>query len=484
MRVRGWVSALLGLGVAVAPGAAQEPIDFDAPGALDEWTVSRGENYRFERDEAEARTGRASLRMERADDGEPNFLGVLTRRWTVEGENWASISGWIRTVGAGEARFGLTAEADGEVLHFDNMFRRGISGDSEWTRIETEIPLPAGTTALEALLYLNGRGTAWIDDVEVELIDRSSMAPPTEGVAEWMEEVLGHLETSALHRDRVDWDALRTEVRGFLGGRTRIDEARPVAIWAIRRLEDGHSSLMTPRDTERWTGTSEAPEDRFDGPWPEGELLEEGIGWLRIPSMPSAVEGDVTEYADRLLATIEEMAPEVSEGWVVDLRANYGGNMWPMLAGLSPLLDSDHVGSFVAPGREPSLWWARDGAAGVSGVEVARGTRSGPRLGDARVAVLLGGRTVSSGEATAIAFRGRPRTMHFGTPTRGLSTSNSTIPLSDGSTLLLTAAVFADRDGTEYGVPVEPDWAVLAPTEGDDDPTLDRAIRWLRGESG
>lgn len=58
-----------------------------------------------------------------------------------------------------------------------------------------------------------------------------------------------------------------------------------------------------------------------------------------------------------------------------------------------------------------------------------------------RVAVL----TAISGEAVAIAFRGRADTRSFGTPTCGLSTSNHTDRLSDGGNLYLTASVMADR---------------------------------------
>ncbi|MSO60642.1 MAG: hypothetical protein EXQ50_00875 [Acidobacteria bacterium] len=69
----------------------------------------------------------------------------------------------------------------------------------------------------------------------------------------------------------------------------------------------------------------------------------------------------------------------------------------------------------------------------------------------------VGPTTASSGEAIAIAFRGRSSTRLFGAMTRGLTTSNRVFPLSDGALLNLTTAAFADRTGTPYREGVTPD---------------------------
>ena len=36
-------------------------------------------------------------------------------------------------------------------------------------------------------------------------------------------------------------------------------------------------------------------------------------------------------------------------GWIVDLRGNGGGNMWPMLAGIGPILGEGIAGYFIDP---------------------------------------------------------------------------------------------------------------------------------------
>ena len=51
------------------------------------------------------------------------------------------------------------------------------------------------------------------------------------------------------------------------------------------------------------------------------------------------------------------------------------------------------------------------------------------------VAVLTGPHTASSGEAVAIAFRGRPHTRSFGATTAGATTSPNSYRLTDGATI-------------------------------------------------
>ena len=92
----------------------------------------------------------------------------------------------------------------------------------------------------------------------------------------------------------------------------------------------------------------------------------------------------------------------------------------------------------------------------------------------APVAVLFGPRTGSSGEASVLAWRGRPQTRSFGQPTAGVSTGNVVQTLADGSRLLLTTTVMRDRNDRGDGLKIEPDQRI----EGDA-ATLAAAEAWL-----
>ena len=92
-----------------------------------------------------------------------------------------------------------------------------------------------------------------------------------------------------------------------------------------------------------------------------------------------------------------------------------------------------------------------------------------------RVAVLTDNGIASSGEATVIAFRGRPDTRSFGDATCGLSTANAGFTMSDGATLLLTVSVMADRTQTKYGDSIPPDEIGTDPGQA-----VRRALAWLQ----
>jgi C-terminal processing protease CtpA/Prc len=95
------------------------------------------------------------------------------------------------------------------------------------------------------------------------------------------------------------------------------------------------------------------------------------------------------------------------------------------------------------------------------------------------VAVLTGARTASSGEAVAIAFRGRARTRSFGAPTAGLTSANAAFDLPDASRIMLTTAIDVDRDGKRYDGPLVPDELVRSDGGDTTDVVLGAARSWL-----
>lgn len=120
---------------------------------------------------------------------------------------------------------------------------------------------------------------------------------------------------------------------------------------------------------------------------------------------------------------------------------------------------SGQLGSFKDPDGRGASWSYENGEAKSDSRTFAK-TLNAPVILPVEappVAVLVGPTTASSGEAVAIAFRGRSLTRLFGATTRGLTTSNRVFPLSDGSLLNLTTAAFADRMGTQYENGVTPD---------------------------
>jgi C-terminal processing protease CtpA/Prc len=206
------------------------------------------------------------------------------------------------------------------------------------------------------------------------------------------------------------------------------------------------------------------------------------VAYLAVPGFAGGAPAAQVEFAESIKNLIQQHDSEASCGWIVDLRQNGGGNLWPMLAGVGALLGNGAVGASVYPdGRRVSVWY-RDGQAGFGDYVQLRvnDVYRPPRL--PAVAVLTGPGTGSSAEVLALAFRGRPGARSFGAPTAGVSTGTRTFALADGAALILAVAATSDRLGRVYSGPLDPDEAVVgettarAPTA---DPLVATAQRWL-----
>ncbi|MGY4952206.1 S41 family peptidase [Streptomyces nigrescens] len=181
-----------------------------------------------------------------------------------------------------------------------------------------------------------------------------SVAAPSGGtspVRDYLEAVLDLLEEHALNRERVDWARVRREAEAQIADATA-------------------------------TVTGQA----YGGAEVERRYIREGA------------------------AVVRDLDRHRPKGWVVDLRGNAGGSMYPMLTVLAPLLGHGHLGSFVdAAGEVSGRWLLRGGVVYVD--DEALSAIPHPYLPaepEPPVAVLIDGRTMSAGETTLSQWPARP----------------------------------------------------------------------------
>ena len=290
---------------------------------------------------------------------------------------------------------------------------------------------------------------------------------------DYLAAALSLMERHALHRERIDWSALRRKCARLAAGLSAPAETYDTIRWALTQLEERHSFFAPP---ERGDAAIADGEYVAELSLPGGELLADRLACLRVPGFRGSPQ-HATRYADVLQTLIAEMDAASPGGWMVDLTENWGGDMWPMLAGLGPLLGEGPLGSFIFPDHPPAIWRYRAGQAWLDGDSLAKTAGDGYRLRVASppVALLVSERTASSGEAVLIAFVGRPNARSFGANTRGLTTANEGFSLADGATIMLTVCTYADRLGRVYGHAIEPDQRV----QGDVQEIQTHAAAWI-----
>ena len=309
----------------------------------------------------------------------------------------------------------------------------------------------------------------------------------SEGAQEYLLEALDIIQENALNSDKIDWDSWRDSALRRAGSARSPRETYPVIRLTPQRLQDNHSFLVPPMPDSSDSSSSEwAPPPFVE---PTGVLIAERVAILTVPACSGAYDDETTaRYANTLHQLICELRADGAAAWIVDLRGNGGGNMWPMIAGLGPLLGEGVVGFMVYPadGREDA-WSYQAGASYLEEQEVISVDAADlcPIMKPlAPVAVLIGPETASSGEATAISFIGRENTRILGQASAGLTTATMGFDLSDGAAIVLTVAVFADRTGTQYGEPIIPDEEIITSgTASGSDEGITAAIEWLREQS-
>ncbi|MFF2815393.1 S41 family peptidase [Kitasatospora cineracea] len=289
----------------------------------------------------------------------------------------------------------------------------------------------------------------------------------------YLEQALDLMEQHSVLRDRTDWPRLRAEARRLAGRAATTADTYPAITRTLEALGDRHSFFWTPEQAAARTGDTQTDP-------PRSRRLTGGAGYLALP----AVGGSDRTAQDYVRRGREAVARTVGDGtgcgWVVDLRQNSGGNMWPMMAVVAPILGDGPVGAFVDADGVRTPWAVSQAAPLLGDHELPWGP--GTPVAAGPVAVLTDGRTASAAEAVLVAFRGRPDTRTFGTPTYGVPTANETYRLSDGALLGLTGARDADRTGRLYDSPVPPDQVVPAsPVDigTPDDRTLHAAEEWI-----
>jgi carboxyl-terminal processing protease len=336
----------------------------------------------------------------------------------------------------------------------------------------------------------------------------------TPDAASFLDNAIDVMRQHSLHSQSIDWVALRAEAFKRAGGAFNPIDTYPAIYWALVQLGDPGSHLRLPpglypdqialmQQAEREAQSAAPAGSRTETPvptafatrrLPEGHIIAtqgKNFGYVVLPRCSAKDNDGLLLYAADVRRILTDLSAQNPKGWIVDLRGNTGGNMWPMLTGIGPILGDGAVGSFVGADGNVS-WFYQDGKTGTrnpAGLETVSLTlEDAPVLmtPTAPVAVLVDSSTTSSAEAITIAFHGRQDTRFFGTHTAGKSTAVQPFKLDDGAELYLTTAIDADRTGKAFPDGFTPDQefpsTTVMPLESSD-PVVQAAQSWLVASS-
>lgn len=361
----------------------------------------------------------------------------------------------------------------------------GISVNTEWVAYTIPVIVEPGESSIILGGVIHGQGTAWFDDFEFTAQPGSGSELGTTYVRSgdvqrsrqprvvqaYVKEYLTIIRKNSLNKESIDMKKLQMVVESLTATAKQPSDCHATFLYALKLLNDRHSHFFTPGAVAEWQGGDEPEEIEYAS----GKMID-NVGYIKVPAFISGNDGDQVRFADSLQTLLRGMDKQQPLGWIIDLRDNFGGNCWPMLAGLGPLIENEDCAYFSSKGILSKPIRYTNGASRVGDeaeVTVTKPYSMSNR--NLKTAVLVAKRTASSGELVAVCFSQRPNTVLMGITTGGLSTNNRMFKMSDGAMLNLTTSVYADRMKKEFPAGIVPDVLVEA-----NEDAIVKALAWLK----
>ena len=180
----------------------------------------------------------------------------------------------------------------------------------------------------------------------------------------------------------------------------------------------------------------------------DSELVQDGIGYIRITQFNEPTGHDLKEQLDTLI-------DEGMEGLVLDLRGNPGGL----------LSAAAEVAELFLPHGE-LIVFTKDRDAEDGGLRYSASGLTHYTAKDFPLVILVNGGSASASEIVAGALQDHKRAMLIGEKTFGKGSVQSILPLDDGSAIKLTTAkYYTPSERVIHGNGIEPDFTVEMPAE-------------------
>jgi carboxyl-terminal processing protease len=280
-------------------------------------------------------------------------------------------------------------------------------------------------------------------------------------------EILSCLKKNSIFRDSLNFESIQKDFDQHIDSFHTYNKVGYYYMNLLRKVGDKHSFHITKSAIDSF---SNKQKENLGFSY---KLLEGNIGYLNIPGFFSTENNVKNDFANKVYAAIREMdSHSAIQGWVVDIRNDNGGDMWPMVSGLQLLIGPEVPGYFMNANAKKPEEWKINSLYNITIKETYQ-------LKDpaTKIAVLYGKQTASSGESTAICFVGKPNVKSFGNITAGFTTGNKVFYLGGDNIFVVASSYAMDRNKKMYTGSITPDVLI---ENTDNDNVLQQAVKWLK----
>lgn len=287
----------------------------------------------------------------------------------------------------------------------------------------------------------------------------------------YVEQAFDSIEFYSFYKKVYNFDSLKSAVLNKLSDSSH---AMHKELSAAIRAIDIHSYILTKEEYALLESGTD-PEVQ-DNPYPfQGKMLFDRYAYVAVNGFRGVDSISSHNYADSLQQIVLHLHDYDPEGWIIDLRNNSGGWIYPMISGLGPILGQGIKAYEIdREGSEEEYYFAKDDSTYLQLTDSVFFFED-----ELPVAVLIGKETGSAGELLSLCFRGNPKTVLIGEPTYGVATGHRGFFMPDSAYFAITNSIMTDRNRKGDGHSVHP--AVTATNAVD---AFEYAYEWIEKNNG
>lgn len=247
-------------------------------------------------------------------------------------------------------------------------------------------------------------------------------------------------------------------------------EAAPIYTEVFSLLKDFHGGLKYRGKTYGWNKPQASGNTYLKSRLGKEKLvvakvLNHNTGYIRIPGNDDFSFKKVDSIANDIVDRLNSVNSKRIKSWIIDLRTNTGGNMYPILLGLKEFISDQDIifGGFRnGKGESSGKWEIRGGQMLIDGIELKRQRHlTLPLKKDVPVIILTSCYTASAGEMTAISLIGRKNTVVVGEPSADYTTAVQGFRINQDTGINLSTDYVVDRNSKIYTSKITPDFQII-----------------------
>jgi carboxyl-terminal processing protease len=176
-----------------------------------------------------------------------------------------------------------------------------------------------------------------------------------DSVKSYLDKSLLIIENNALNSQKVNWKELRENVYSKASGAKRYEDILSIYPYIFEQIDDHHGSLKYKDKTYSWNKNDgvkvnnaiKAATKKYTSV--RSEKIGREVGYILIPGNNDFRGQHMDSISRDIKNAIAKINDKHIKGWIIDLRINTGGNMYPMIAGLTEFIGEGRVGGFITP---------------------------------------------------------------------------------------------------------------------------------------